>query len=95
MRWFIFIILLLLTQFYAFQAIKTTTNNKILIGIYLSFVFVVYGILIYYFFTRFSGFTHSMGYSIGLFLALSFFQLILLCVVFLEDITRFFQFLFS
>lgn len=95
MRWFIFIILLLLTQFYAFQAIKTTTNNKILIGIYLSFVFVVYGILIYYFFTRFSGFTHSMGYSIGLFLALSFFQLILLSVVFLEDITRFFQFLFS
>ena len=36
-----------------------------------------------------------MGYSIGLFLALSFFQLILLSVVFLEDITRFFQFLFS
>ena len=95
MRWFIFLIFLLLTQFYVFQAIKTVTNNKILFGIYLSFVIIVYGILIYYFFTRFSGFTNSMEYSIGFFLALSFFQLILLSVVFLEDIIRFFQFLFS
>jgi predicted MPP superfamily phosphohydrolase len=95
MRWFIFIIFLLLTQFYVFQAIKTVTNNKILFGIYLSFVIIVYGILIYYFFTRFSGFTNFMEYSIGFFLALSFFQLILLSVVFLEDIIRFFQFLFS
>ncbi len=70
------------------------TQNKIFITTYITVVSIVYGILIY-FFTRFSGFTHSISYSIGFFLALFIFQLILISVVFLEDISRFFQFLYS
>ncbi len=95
MRWVIFFGFLFITQFYAFQAIKTATQNKILIGIYISFVSIIYALLLYYSYARFSGFTHSMSFYIGFFLALSFFQLVLISVVFLEDITRFFQFLFS
>ena len=95
MRWVIFFGFLFITQFYAFQAIKTATHNKILIGIYISFVSIIYALLLYYSYARFAGFTHSMSFYIGFFLALSVFQLVLISVVFLEDVTRFFQFLFS
>ena len=95
MRWVIFFGFLFITQFYAFQAIKTATQNKILIGIYISFVSIIYALLLYYSYARFAGFTHSMSFYIGFFLALSVFQLVLISVVFLEDVTRFFQFLFS
>ena len=49
MRWVIFFGFLFITQFYAFQAIKTATHNKILIGIYMILNMIVarlFGILV-------------------------------------------------
>ena len=90
MRWIPFIILLIVLQWYAFQAIKTITHNKIWWILYGLIVTLIIGSFLYQIFNfdRSIGWTPSINYSIGWFIALLSGQLILIPILFFEDLSR-------
>ena len=90
MRWIPFIILLIVLQWYAFQAIKTITHNKIWWILYGLIVTLIIGSFLYQIFNfdRSVGWTLSINYSIGWFIALLSGQLILIPILFFEDLSR-------
>jgi predicted MPP superfamily phosphohydrolase len=90
MRWIPFIILLIVLQWYAFQAIKTITHNKIWWILYGLIVTLIIGSFLYQIFNfdRSVGWTPSINYSIGWFIALLSGQLILIPILFFEDLSR-------
>ena len=85
-----FIILLIVLQWYAFQAIKTITHNKIWWILYGLIVTLIIGSFLYQIFNfdRSVGWTLSINYSIGWFIALLSGQLILIPILFFEDLSR-------
>ncbi|MGV8946202.1 MAG: metallophosphoesterase [Lutibacter sp.] len=90
-RWFLFLAVVLLVDFYAYQSIKTITKNKfIALGYWILSLFVVINITYKLFvFDDSKGLTPSVMLAIGL-LFLSFApKLITLLVLFSEDIFRF------
>jgi predicted MPP superfamily phosphohydrolase len=88
MRWIIFIIFISFIQLYAFQAIKTVIHNKFLTSFYLIIVFIFLATFTYFLNYKPLGFNHLISYSIGFFLALLSFQLIVIIFLFSEDIIR-------
>ena len=90
MRWIPFIILLIVLQWYAFQAIKTITHNKIWWILYGLIITLIIGSFLYQIFNfdRSVGWTPSINYSIGWFIALLSGQLILIPILFFEDLSR-------
>jgi predicted MPP superfamily phosphohydrolase len=90
MRWIPFVILLIVLQWYAFQAIKTITHNKIWWILYGLIVTLIIGSFLYQIFNfdRSVGWTPSINYSIGWFIALLSGQLILIPILFFEDLSR-------
>lgn len=92
MRWFIFIIIYILVDIYAFQAVKTITKSPWLHGLYVFISLAVLAGLIYE--LSFMGSAKMMEppkmYFFGIFLAVFVPKLLLVIIMFGEDIVRFF-----
>ena len=90
MRWTPLIILLILLQWYAFQALKTITHNKIWWVLYGLIVTLIIGSFLYQIFNfdRTVGWTPGINYTIGWFIALITGQLVLIPILFFEDLSR-------
>ena len=90
MRWIPFVIVLLLLEWYAFQVIKTITQNKGWWVFYGLMVLLLLGNFFWQIFTfdRSVGWTPGVAYSIGFFIALITAQLVLITLLFFEDISR-------
>ena len=90
MRLLVTITLLLLFQWYGFQALKTVTSNKWVWGIYFLVVLLIIGNLLLH--TLVFERTHTMEpkfmYAIGFFIALFVFQAVLSIALLAEDIIR-------
>jgi hypothetical protein len=90
MRWFFFIIIYTLIDFYALQAIRTLTKNFWIIGIYLFVSLVV--IVSLYFLLNSNSSTHfsqpPISYLFGIFLALMISKILVIIFMLGEDITR-------
>ena len=90
MRWIPFIIILILLQWYAFQALKTLTHNKIWWILYGLIVTLIIGSFLYQIFNfdRSVGWTPGINYTIGWFIALITGQFVLIPILFFEDLSR-------
>ncbi|HET8804474.1 MAG TPA: metallophosphoesterase, partial [Aequorivita sp.] len=92
MRWFIFIVIYILVDIYAFQAVKTLTKSPWLHGLYVFISLAVLAGLIYE--LSFFGSSKMMQppkmYFFGIFLAVFIPKLIVIVFMFGEDIARFF-----
>ena len=90
MRWIPFIIFIIIVQWYAFQAIKTITQNKFWWAIYALVVGIILGGVFWQTlnFDRTVGWTPIVAYSLGMFVALLSGQLLMICLLFLEDLSR-------
>ena len=96
-RWIIFLTVILLIDFYAFQSIKTITKNKIVYVIYWLLSVAVISNLIYQFSTRANsgGLTQHIMLAIGLFILLGTPKIIALIIMFAEDVFRVFKSAFN
>ncbi len=92
MRWFIFIVIYILVDIYAFQAVKTLTKSSSVHGLYVFISLAVLAGLIYE--LSFMGSAKMLQppkmYFFGIFLAVFIPKLILIIFMFGEDIGRFF-----
>ena len=90
MRWIPFIIFIIIVQWYAFQAIKTITQNKFWWAIYALVVGIILGGVLWQTlnFDRTVGWIPIVAYSLGMFVALLSGQLLMICLLFLEDLSR-------
>ena len=90
MRWIPFIIFLIFLQWYAFQALKTATQNKGWWIFYGLTILSILGIFLWelYTYDRSVGWTPFIAYTIGFFVALITGQLVMICVLFFEDLSR-------
>ncbi|WP_114491188.1 metallophosphoesterase [Candidatus Ulvibacter alkanivorans] len=96
LRWIIFIVIYILVDVYAFQAVRSLTRNSWLHGLY---VLVSVGILALFIYQLSYGSSRTMTpermYIFGLFLAVFIPKLILIIFMFGEDIIRLFVGVFS
>ncbi|WP_310992968.1 metallophosphoesterase [Aequorivita marina] len=92
MRWFIFIVLYILVDIYAFQAVKTLTKNPWVYGVYVFLSVAILGVLVYEITTLGKGKVLDINtmYAFGLFLTFFVPKLLLIIFMFSEDIGRFF-----
>ena len=96
-RWLFFILLIIITQWYCFQSIKTVFQNKLIWLIYCLISFGIIGNFIFQAlnYDRSEGFNHAMSYSLGFFISLFIFQAIIIISLFFEDIIRIPQAIYS
>ncbi len=96
-RWLIFIIVVLLIDFYAFQSIKTITKYKVISIFYWMFSFVVLTNVIYQMstFDRSIGITQSVMLAFGFLILSMLSKVTVLLVMFGEDIFRVMKLIFS
>ncbi len=89
-RWIIFIVIFAIIDFYAFQAVKTSFRSKGLNITYIIISLVVMGNFIYQITStdRQTGITVNMGLAIGLFLTLFIPKIVIMLIMFGEDIIR-------
>ena len=97
MRWFIFIIIVVIADYYAFQALRTITKSNWWYVIYWVFTIVVLGNFMCQFlgFNRSDGFTHTNAYAVGFLIAMVVPKLILIATMFTEDVFRIPQGIYS
>lgn len=90
LRWIILIIFFSLYGTYAFQAIKTLTQQRSLLILYWIFVVLVMSNFAYQSisFNRDEGFNHQISLALGLFLSLFVFQTFLIFFMIFEDAVR-------
>ena len=90
LRWIILIIFFSLFGAYAFQAIKTLTQQRSLLILYWVVVVLVFANFAYHSisFDRHEGFNPGMSLALGLFLSLFVFQTFIVLFLFFEDIVR-------
>ncbi|PKQ44341.1 metallophosphoesterase [Confluentibacter flavum] len=90
LRWTIFLIIFGILDFYAFQAFRTLSKNNWLLAIYWIITLLVVGNFVYsyYGFNRSDGFSHANAYAVGFFIAILIPKMVLLLVMFGEDIFR-------
>ena len=90
MRWIPFIVFLIAIQWYAFQALKTLTQIRLWWFLYGFFVTLVLGSFLWqiYNYDRSVGWTPSITYTVGWFIALITGQLVLIPILFFEDLSR-------
>ncbi len=94
LRWIIPIILYILIDIYAFQAIKTITKNPFLYGVYIVSSIAILALFIYAITSAEARSDPKMMYIFGVFLALFVPKLIAVIALFGEDIIRVFVGLF-
>lgn len=90
LRWVLFLIVFIIIDVYAFQAIKTATKNNWLHLTYWLIPLLVVGNFIYnyYGFNRTDGFNNAHAFAFGFLLAILIPKMVLLLGVFAEDIFR-------
>ncbi len=90
---FLFLILIIVVEFYAFQALKTLTSNKIIKRLWIVVALIVYVIFFYIIFTtpRSAGQTIEFQYALGLLLMFLIPKGVFLIVMFGEDVIRVIQ----
>ena len=90
MKGLIPLIILLIVEFYSFQAIKTITKNKWVLGVYLVLSLITMLFIVYSFmnFDRGKGQSKSSLFVIGLTLLIYVPKILLFLVLFIEDVTR-------
>lgn len=94
-RWIIFIVIYILIDIYAFQSVRTLTNNRWLYGLYAVSSILVLAIFIYALSSGEARTNPNMMYAFGFFLALFVPKLLLVIFMFGEDIVRLFVGLFA
>ncbi len=95
LRWIIPIVLYILIDIYAFQAVKTITKNPLLHWLYLITSIAVLGLFIYAITSGEARTNPKMMYIFGIFLAVFAPKLLVVLFMLGEDITRFLVGLFS
>lgn len=93
----IFFVIVLFVEFYAFQALKTITKNKIVRWLWIAVAFAVYLNFFYTIFTtpRSAGQTRQFQFALGFLLMFLVPKIVILIVMFGEDIIRVFRKLIS
>ncbi|MDP3312781.1 metallophosphoesterase [Lutibacter sp.] len=89
-RWIIFLVIVLVIDFYAFQSVKTVTKNKIVVVIYWLLSIAVLGNVIYKLltFNNSKGLTQSVMFAFGLLILSIIPKISAIGVLFSEDIFR-------
>ncbi len=95
MRWIIFIVIYIAIELYAFQAVRTVTNNKWLYALYGLSSLLVLMLLVYALNSGQARTNPKMAYVFGFFLAVFVPKLLLIIFLFGEDIVRLFVGLFT
>ena len=95
MRWIIFILIYIAIDLYAFQALRTMTNNKWLYGLYALISIVVLVLFVYVLNSGQARTNPKLAYIFGVFLAVFIPKLLLIIFMFGEDIVRLFVGLFA
>ena len=90
LRWLFFLSFYGLLQWYAFQTIKTLGWSRPLVIGYVALVLIIFSNFLYFSigFDRSTGWTQAISFSLGLFLALMVFQMILVLFLAFEDLIR-------
>ncbi|MBJ6369083.1 metallophosphoesterase [Snuella sedimenti] len=90
LRWIFFLALFGMIDLYAFQAFKTVVKNNWLLILYWCITVFVIGNFVfhYYGFNRSDGFTQAHAYAFGLLIALLIPKMVLLVIMFGEDVFR-------
>ena len=90
LRWLFFLSFYGLLQWYAFQAIKTLGWSRPLVIGYVAVVLIIFSNFLYFSigYDRSTGWTQAISFSLGLFLALMVFQMILVLFLAFEDLIR-------
>jgi predicted MPP superfamily phosphohydrolase len=90
LRWIFFLTFFSLLQWYSFQVIKTIGLSKPLVIAYIAVVGLIFGNFMYYSidYERSADWTQGISFSLGLFLSLMVFQLILVLFLAFEDLLR-------
>lgn len=96
-RWIIFIIVIGIADFYAFQSLKTVTKSNWWYALYWLFTAIVIGNFVYQFysFNRSNGFSQANGFAVGMLIAMVVPKLILIVTLFGEDVFRIPQGIYS
>ena len=96
-RWIIFIVIIGIADFYAFQTLRTLTKSNWWYAIYWVFTIAIIGNFVYQFygFNRSDGFSHANAYAIGFLIAMIVPKLILGLAMLGEDIFRVPQAIYS
>ena len=91
MRWIVFIIIYVIIDFYAFQAIKTLTKKRWIHYLHVAISFIVVGNFIYQFMQVSAGrvLTPEKSYAFGFLLTLLALKIVVVPILFGEDIFRF------
>ena len=97
MRWFIFILIVGIADYYAFQALRTVTKSNWWYALYWIFTLAVIGNFVFQFygFNRSNGFSQGNAFAVGFLIALVVPKLVLVAVMFTEDVFRIPQGIYS
>lgn len=96
-RWLIFIIIVGIADFYAFQSLRAITKSNWWYALYWVFTIAVLAnfVVQFYGFSRSDGFSHANSYAIGFLIAMIVPKLILIIVMLGEDVIRIPQAVYS
>jgi predicted MPP superfamily phosphohydrolase len=96
-RWLIFIIIIGIADYYAFQSLRTVTKSNWWYGLYWVFTVAVLANFIFQFysFNRSDGFSHTNAYAVGFLIAMVVPKLVLVAIMFGEDVLRIPQGIYS
>lgn len=96
-RWFLFIVFVAIADYYAFQSLKTITKSNLWFTLYWVFTVAIIGNFIkqFYGFNRSDGFSHANSYAIGFLIAMVVPKLLLIAIMFGEDVFRIPQGIYS
>ena len=91
-RWIIFMIIYIIIDFYAFQAVKTITKKRWIHYLHVAISFIVVGNFVYQFVQPSDGrvLTPEKSYAFGFLITLIALKLVVVPILFGEDIIRFF-----
>ena len=96
-RWLIFILVIGVADYYAFQSLKTVTKSNWWYALYWLFTVVVMGnfLIQFYGFNRSNGFSQANSLAVGFLIAMVVPKLVLIAIMFSEDIFRIPQGIYS
>ena len=96
LRWFLFVFVFIVLDIYAYQAFRSVLKNNWSQFLYVLLSLSVLVNLIYHFygFNRREGFTHAHGYAVAFFIAIIVPKIVLIIMMFGEDVFRMFEALY-
>jgi len=96
-RWLIFILVIGVADYYAFQSLKTVTKSNWWYALYWLFTIAVMGnfLIQFYGFNRSNGFSQANSLAVGFLIAMVVPKLVLIAIMFSEDVFRIPQGIYS